>query len=144
MGDTALIRGIGAAVKWLAPAVKLVGVQAEGAPAYARSWREGRVVTTEACDTVADGLATRNVYEMTFPSLREGLTGFVKVSESAIAEALRLLLRITHNLAEGAGAASKATAKRCRGSKLNWARSATIRAPSHKSQDSRRRPRDPK
>ena len=55
-------------------------------------------------DTFADGLATRSVYELTFPALRDGLTGFIKVSESQIADALRLLLRTTHNLAEGAGA----------------------------------------
>ncbi len=45
---------------------------------------------------------------MTFPALRAGLAGFVTVSEGAIAEALRLLLRTTHNLAEGAGAAGLA------------------------------------
>ena len=54
MGDTALIRGIAAAVKQLAPQVKIIGVQAERAPAYYRSWKEDRVVGTETCDTIAD------------------------------------------------------------------------------------------
>jgi len=45
---------------------------------------------------------------MTFPALRAGLSGFVKVSEAEIAEAVRLLLRTTHNLVEGAGAAGLA------------------------------------
>ena len=48
------------------------------------------------------------IYELTFPALREGLAGFVKVSERAIADALRTLARTTHNLAEGAGAAGLA------------------------------------
>src|SRR2546425_741821 len=43
-----------------------------------------------------------------FPALREGRAGFVTVTEGEIAEALRLLLRTTHNLAEGAGAAGLA------------------------------------
>jgi cysteine synthase len=39
MGDTALIRGIGAAVKQLRPSVKLVGVQAAGSGRNERSFR---------------------------------------------------------------------------------------------------------
>jgi threonine dehydratase len=61
-----------------------------------------------SANTFADGLATRGVYELTFAALREGLAGFVKVSEAAMADAVRLLLRTTHNLAEGAGAAGLA------------------------------------
>src|SRR2546430_111161 len=59
MGDTALIRGIAAAAKQVAPQVRIIGVQAERAPAYYLSWKQGRVVGTETCDTIADGLATR-------------------------------------------------------------------------------------
>ena len=59
MGDTALIRGVGAAIKQLEPAVKVIGVQAERAPSYVLSWREGKPVPTDSCDTCADGLATR-------------------------------------------------------------------------------------
>jgi threonine dehydratase len=40
MGDTALIRGIAAAVKQIAPQVKIIGVQAERAPSYCLSWKE--------------------------------------------------------------------------------------------------------
>src|SRR5437879_4146883 len=59
MGDTALIRGIAAAARQIAPQVKIIGVQAERAPSYYLSWKEGKVVGTETCDTIADGLATR-------------------------------------------------------------------------------------
>ena len=48
MGDTALIRGVAAEAKRHHPTVRVeVVVQAERAPAYARSWQEGRVVVTE-------------------------------------------------------------------------------------------------
>jgi threonine dehydratase len=53
MGDTALIRGIAAAAKQISPQVKIIGVQAEGAPSL--SWKEGKVVGTERCETIADG-----------------------------------------------------------------------------------------
>jgi threonine dehydratase len=90
------------------PGMQLYGVQAELAPAIHDSWHAGKPLAGSTARTFADGLATRNTYDLTFGPLREGLSGFVKVSEAAIAEAIRVLLRTTHNLAEGAGAAGLA------------------------------------
>jgi threonine dehydratase len=88
----------------LRPDLKVYGVQAERASAIHDSWHAGRPIAKDSADTFADGLATRKTYDLTFPALREGLAGFVTASEGEIAEALRCLLRTTHNLAEGAGA----------------------------------------
>ena len=92
----------------LRPDLAVYGVQAAGASAGHDSWHAGRPVTTPAAETFADGLATRSSYAGTFGALREGLADFVTVSDARIAEALRLLLSTTHNLAEGAGAAGLA------------------------------------
>jgi threonine dehydratase len=88
----------------LRPALAVYGVQAAGAAAMYEGWRSGRPVHKEAADTFADGLATRSCYELTFAPLR-GLRDFVVASEAELADALRLALRTTHNLAEGAAAA---------------------------------------
>jgi len=90
------------------PDLTVFGVQAERAAAIHDSWHKGRPLSGYSANTFADGLATRTVYDLTFPALREGLAGFVTVPDAAIADALRLLLRTTHNLAEGAGAAGLA------------------------------------
>jgi len=90
------------------PELKVYGVQAAGASAIHDSWHAGRAITRESSNTFADGIATRMPPSLTFPALREGLAGFVTVEDGRIAEALRLLLRTTHNLAEGAGAAGLA------------------------------------
>ncbi len=90
------------------PAMRVFGVQAERASAAHDSWHAGRAIATSSADTFADGLASRNVYALTFAALREGLSGFVTASEAELAEALLLLLSATHNLAEGAGAAGLA------------------------------------
>lgn len=102
-------------VRTLAPGARVYAVQAERAAAIHDSWHAGRVVTRDSADTFADGLATRQPYELTFPALREGLAGFVTVSEAEIADAVRILLRTTHNLAEGAGAAGFAGVRRLSG-----------------------------
>jgi threonine dehydratase len=92
----------------LAPGVKVYAVQAERAPVIHDAWHAGKPMSGPSPDTFADGLATRNTYELTFPALLEGLAGFVTASEAELADAVRLFLRATHNLAEGAGAAGLA------------------------------------
>jgi threonine dehydratase len=90
------------------PGLKVYGVQAKGAAAIHDSWHLGEPRETRSAETFADGIATRRPPALTFPALREGLAGFVTVDDGQIAAALRLLLRTTHNLAEGAGAAGLA------------------------------------
>jgi threonine dehydratase len=90
------------------PGLSVYGVQAARASVIHDAWHGAEARTAASADTFADGLATRNVYALTFPALREGLADFVTVTEAEIAEAIRLLLRTTHNLAEGAGAAGLA------------------------------------
>jgi len=94
----------------LRPDVKVYGVQAAGADAAYRSWMARTPVAGNNVSTFADGIATRNVYKMTWPALRDGLAGFVTVTDDEIAHALRCLVRHTHNMAEGAGAAGLAGA----------------------------------
>ena len=96
------------AARHLRPGVAVYGVQAAGASAIHDSWHGKTRITVERADTFADGLATRATYDLTWDALREGLAGFVKVTDAQIAEAIRMLLRTTHNLAEGAGAAGLA------------------------------------
>ncbi len=90
------------------PSLRVYGVQAERASAIHDSWRAGHPVSKTSADTFADGLATRQPYELTFPALREGLAGFVTATEAEIASALRLLRSATGHVAEGAGAAGLA------------------------------------
>lgn len=108
MGDTALIRGIAAAVKQIAPQVKIIGVQAERAPSYYLSWKENKVVGTESCDTIADGLATRTPDAGNVRNVKQLVNEVVLVSEEQMLHAIGTLLFEEHVLAEPAGAASTA------------------------------------
>jgi threonine dehydratase len=108
MGDTALIRGIAAAAKQIAPQVKIIGVQAERAPTYYLSWKEGKVVSTETCDTIADGLATRTPEPANVRDVKSLVDEVVLISEQQMLRAIEVLLVEEHVLAEPAGAASTA------------------------------------
>jgi threonine dehydratase len=100
--------------KALAPMLRVYAVQSERAPAMHDAVKTGRPQPAPNADTFADGIATRGVYEMTWETLREGLSGFVTVSEAELAEAVRVILAKTHNLVEGAGAAGLAGLMRLR------------------------------
>ena len=108
IGDTALIRGVAAEAKRRHPTVRIVGVQAEQAPAYARSWEQGRVIVTETCDTIADGLATRHPLEANVHAIRQSVDEVRLVSEHELLGAIRLLLLDEHVVAEASGAAATA------------------------------------
>jgi threonine dehydratase len=108
MGDTALIRGVGAAAKGLSPTVRVIGVQAEQAPAYFLSWKQGKAVSTETCTTIADGLATRIPEPANVRAIRELVDDVVLVSEDGMLAAIRYLAMEEHLIAEPAGAAATA------------------------------------
>jgi threonine dehydratase len=92
----------------LRPDVSVFGVQAAEAAAIHDSWHAGKRLARDRAPTFADGLATRQTYELTFDALRAGLSDFVVATEAELAAAVRMLIRTTHNLAEGAGAAGLA------------------------------------
>jgi threonine dehydratase len=89
----------------LRPSLRVFAVGAAGAPAQYESWRRGVRLTGQPIDTFAEGIATGSAYELTFDALREGLAGFVTVTDAEMYAAIRDLVRLTANLAEGAGAA---------------------------------------
>lgn len=108
VGDSALIQGVAAAVKGVRPGVRVAGVQAAGAPAYYRSWHDGRVVTIETADTIADGLATTRPTESNVAGIRALVDEMVLVSDDDLLDAMRLLRAGEQVVAEPAGAASVA------------------------------------
>lgn len=87
---------------------EIVGVVAEQAPATQLSFAAGHVVTTERADTFIDGVACRVPDEQAIAAIVAGAARIVAVSEDTCAEAIRVLLRTTHNLAEPGGAVALA------------------------------------
>ncbi len=108
MGDTALIRGVGATIRQLKPNVKIIGVQAERAPSYYLSWKAGRTIPTDTCDTIADGLATRTPEPDNVEKIRDLVDDVILVTEEEMLDAIRLLHSRGNLIAEPAGAAATA------------------------------------
>lgn len=87
------------------PELKVYAVGAAGAPAQYDSWTKGTRLEHQPVNTFAEGIATGSAYALTFDALREGLSDFIKVTDDEMYAAIRDLLSVTRNLAEGAGAA---------------------------------------
>jgi threonine dehydratase len=87
---------------------RIVGVVASGAPSYALSFAAGKPVSTNAADTMADGLACRVPAPQAVEIILKGAERIVTVEETEIRAAMRHLFTDTHNVAEGAGAATLA------------------------------------
>jgi threonine dehydratase len=99
---------------WVGSRADVIGVQAAGADAFARAWRTGTRVTADRAATFAEGVATRTTFDLPFSILRQQLADVVTLTEEELMDGVRLALRTTHNLAEGAGAAPLAAAVKLR------------------------------
>ncbi len=87
---------------------RVVGVVSTEAPAYALSFAAGKVVATNSADTMADGMAVRGPDAEALAMICTGAERIVQVNDAEIAIAMRAYYEDTHQLTEGAGAASLA------------------------------------
>ncbi len=104
VGGGGLIAGISLALKKLKPGVRVIGVQAAGAPAMCRSYRKGILSECKHTATFADGIAVRKPGRVTFAIIKRYVDEMVVVDDEEIASAILLLLERSKIVVEGAGA----------------------------------------
>jgi threonine dehydratase len=89
---------------------KIVGVVAEGAPAYALSFEAGRKIAAPVTTLLGDGMACRVPDDASLAVVLENVDHIVQVSEDEMRQAMKIYFTDTHNVVEGAGAAGLAAA----------------------------------
>jgi len=105
VGGGGLIAGVALAIKSQRPAVRVIGVEAAAMSPLLRSLQAHERVRVPPAPTIADGIAVRQVGEVTFDLARTYVDDVVTVSEEELANAILLLLEIEKTVVEGAGAA---------------------------------------
>ena len=85
---------------------RVVAVVSKGAPAFAHSFEQGRVISHEVTTHVADGMACRTPDAAALAIAKRGAERVVQVSDDEVESAMRALFADTHNTAEGGGAAA--------------------------------------
>jgi threonine dehydratase len=99
-----------AAKRALGRSLRIVGVVSAHATTYADSLAAGRVVEAPVSTQLADGMACRIADQLALDIIAPHIHHIVKVTDAEVAQAMRDLYADTHNVAEGAGAASFAAA----------------------------------
>jgi threonine dehydratase len=94
---------------------KIIAVVADGAPCYALSLEQGRTVAAPVTTNIADGMACRLPDEDALENIRANVERVVMVSDEEIRRAMKIYFTDTHNVVEGAGAASLAAALKEKG-----------------------------
>lgn len=108
IGGGGLISGIATAFAELQPETRIVGVQATGAQTVLDSLDKGIPQTLDSVDTIADGIATGGISELTLSIIQNHVDEIVTVTDKEIADAILLLMERAKQVVEGAGAASVA------------------------------------
>lgn len=106
VGGGGLISGVAAAIKQSCPSARIVGVEPLGAAAVTVALEQGKPVTLQKIETVADGLAAPFAGHYTLAHVREYVDEVVLVSDEEILASLRALLQQTKVLCEPAAAAA--------------------------------------
>ena len=104
VGGGGLIAGCAIVANEIAPHVELIGVESEVYPSMAASLAAGEVTSVRGGQTLAEGIAVSAPGAVTFPIVRDHVKDILIVSESAIEDAVNLILEIEKVVAEGAAA----------------------------------------
>lgn len=105
IGGGGLISGCAMAIKAINPRVRIIGVEAKGAPGMARSVEAGHVVTLDNIGAMIDGLVVRRVGEYTFKVVKRFVDDIVLVDEQRIFDAVVWSMERLKLVLEGAAAA---------------------------------------
>jgi threonine dehydratase len=103
-----LISGISVAIAALAPDVEIIGVEPEGAAKLTAALAAGAPQTLAHTESIADGLLSRSVGNLTFDLMRRVVRRAITVSEPEIAAAVRYLHHQTTLRPEPSGAVAVA------------------------------------
>jgi threonine dehydratase len=104
IGGGGLIAGIATAAKGIKPEIRVIGVEAAGAPAALLSRRKGTIVTLTEAHSLADGIVLKQIGSLTFPVIERLVDEIIAVEEEEIAHAIVSLMEKAKLVVEGAGA----------------------------------------
>lgn len=107
-GGGGLLAGVAACIKQINPRVKIIGVQAEGAPAINLTFKNKEYTSTDTVATIADGIAVKMPGKKTTELINKYADDVVTVSDAEISAAILLLLERTKQVVEPAGATTLA------------------------------------
>lgn len=105
-GGGGLLAGTALAVKTIRPTVKVIGVQAENAPAIVSKFHDTKSGMVPFLQTLADGIRVKDPGKVTMDIIENYVDGMITVTEQEIASAILFMLEREKTLVEGAAGAA--------------------------------------
>ena len=105
VGGGGLISGVSYVAKHINPNIKVYGVESTGAPSMYASVANGYITKLNKIKTFADGIAVKEVGNITFDYVNKYVDDILAVSDTQILEAIKVLMNKEKLVSEGAGAA---------------------------------------
>ncbi len=112
VGGGGLIAGMAAYLKQLCPEVRIVGVEPVDSDAMARSLAAGERVKLDSVGIFADGVAVREVGQLTFDICRKHVDEIICVDIDEICSGIKSAYQATRTIVEPAGALALAGLKK--------------------------------
>ncbi len=84
VGGGGLATGVSTLAKMLNPKIRVIGVEPAGANCLQESLREGKVVTLERVNTIADGTAVKTPGQKIFPYLQQNLDSVITIEDQEL------------------------------------------------------------
>src|SRR5678816_4785251 len=106
VGGGGLSSGVGTYFKTYSPKTKIIGLEAEGAPAMFEALKAGEPVTLENIDRFVDGAAVKRVGDLTFSICKDVLDDMHLVPEGKACSTILQLYNEDAIVVEPAGALS--------------------------------------
>ncbi len=110
VGGGGLISGMAYTLKNLNPRIKVIGVQASGAPSMLNSIHDAHIEKLDSVFTIADGIAVKEPGSLTYELCSQYVDEIVAVSDDEISAAILALMEQHKLVTEGAGAVAVAAA----------------------------------
>lgn len=108
VGGGGLLAGVATALAHTRRSLRVIGVEAAGAPTVTAALSCGHPVPVERLATMADGIAVRSCSELTLTHIQAYVDEVVTVDEEQISQAMLLLIERAKAVVEPSGATSLA------------------------------------
>lgn len=111
IGGGGLATGVSTLAKLLNPKIKVIGVEPAGANCLQESLKEGKVVTLDRVNTIADGTAVKTPGSKVFPYLSQNLDGIITIEDEELVVAFLDMVENHKMIVENSGLLAVAALK---------------------------------
>lgn len=111
IGGGGLISGVATAAKMINPDIKIIGIEPAGAACVKEALRQGKIVSLDSANTIADGTAVKRAGEKVFPYIKEYVDDIITIEDDELIVSFLDMIENHKTIVENSGLLSVAALK---------------------------------